>query len=134
MWAPYWAHMFSIAPVLHYVDNVHLLEENILDYAYVGPTNSLPTDASRVHISGSPIMSYYVLVRIVLIQCGWDEGFLSRIWHISVLMLAPLRLYIMYWPLAKGTRRPWMNIMRNGTRQNLLDGRGSRNMHRLINL
>ena len=37
---PFWpSTQFSIATTLH-VDNVHLLEENITDYAYVGPASS----------------------------------------------------------------------------------------------
>ena len=64
---------FSIATVLH-EDNVHLLGENMTDYAYVGPASSQPAETSR---SGAHIrvgfMSYFVLVMIVLIQSGWDE-------------------------------------------------------------
>ena len=58
---PFWpATRFSIAPTLH-VDNVHLLEENVTDYAYVGPASSRPVESFRpgAHIR----VGHYVLLR-----------------------------------------------------------------------
>ena len=53
------ATQFSIAPALH-VDNMHLLEETITDYAYVGPACSLPAETFRpgAHIR----VGHYVLL------------------------------------------------------------------------
>ena len=58
---PIWhATWFSIAPTLH-VDNVHLLEENITDYAYVGLASSnLLRPSVLAHTYKSTIMSYYI--------------------------------------------------------------------------
>ena len=58
---PFWpATRFSIAPTLH-VDNVHLLEENVTNYVYMGPASSRPVESFRpgAHIR----VGHYVLLR-----------------------------------------------------------------------
>ena len=58
---PFWpSTRFSIAAALH-VDNEHLFEENISDYAYVGPASSRPAETFRpgAHIR----VGHYVLLR-----------------------------------------------------------------------
>ena len=58
---PFWpSTRFPIAPTLH-VDNVHLLEENIIDYAYVGPASFWFVETFRpsAHIR----VGQYVLLR-----------------------------------------------------------------------
>jgi hypothetical protein len=58
---PFWpTSRFSIAAALH-EDNAHLFEENITDYAYVGPASSRPAETFRpgAHIR----VGHYVLLR-----------------------------------------------------------------------
>ena len=58
---PFWpSTRFSITIALH-VDNEHLFEENIIDYAYIGPTRSQPTETfcPGAHIR----VGHYVLLR-----------------------------------------------------------------------
>jgi len=58
---PFWpSSRFSIAAALH-EDNVHLLEENMTDYAYVGPASSRPAETFRpgAHIR----VGHFVLLR-----------------------------------------------------------------------
>ena len=58
---PFWpSSRFSVAAALH-EDNAHLFEENITDYAYVGPASSRPAETFRpgAHIR----VGHYVLLR-----------------------------------------------------------------------
>ena len=58
---PFWpSSRFSIAAALH-EDNVHLLEENMTDYTYVGPASSRP--AETFHPGAHIRVGHYVLLR-----------------------------------------------------------------------
>jgi hypothetical protein len=117
-----------------YVDNVHMLEENIFNYAYLEPASSWPTKTflPSVHIK----VGHCVLLRIseechVLV---WMERMISKpnLTHLNPHVRS---IELVYYAMVLNSRykKASMSVMRNVTRQNILDGQGSRNMPRITN-